>query len=151
MPGWQEGSGFRIVGFVTKKFAAQSGKFGRVTVDVNQSPHPAKMEIRTFDPALVADIGKLQAGQKVQIRGRIENEKLKTRDKEEVKVNGFAYWATILTMTEMEIEGSGRKSEPSRPDGQSPSPAARNPFGGDAPSVPTSDPFGSGGKNPFGG
>lgn len=149
MPGWQEGSGFRIVGFVVRKFTASSGKFGRLTVDVNQSPHPAKLDLRTFDPSLVADVGQLQAGQKVQIRGRIEVEKLKNKAKEEIKIDGYAHWSTVLTLTALEVEGNGRAAATQGIESTPDAAVAGNPF--DAPAIPSpgESPFG-GEDNPFG-
>lgn len=149
MPGWEEGSGFRVVGFVVRKYVADSGKFARVTVDVNQSPHPAKLDFRTFDPTMVADVGALKAGQKVQVRGRIESEKLKDKNKVEIMKDGYVYWATVLTLTSVEVEGSSRSPAAPAPAAE-PGAAAPDPFAAPAGLPGGGDPFAGGGDNPFG-
>lgn len=132
--GWEEGTGFRVVGCVSRVFIADSGKFAKVSVDVRQSPHAAKVEFKIFDRSVIGEIWQLriQKGTLVQVRGKIESEKLTDKSRAPIKVDGYEVWMPALRPSSIEIEGEVRASEPVQPEKK----IEREPDLGDA-----SDPF----------
>jgi hypothetical protein len=130
--GWEEGAGFRIVGCVKRVFVADSGKFAKLTVDVQANAHAKTLELKCFDRSVIGDIRALRQGQRVQVRGKVESEKVTDRARNEVKVDGYALWIPALRPTSVEVEGSSRAPAP-RKDlaAAAPTPSPARESGGD--------------------
>lgn len=109
---FEQGAGFRICGAVVRRFVAQSGKAAFVTIDVPGERGSKKIELRSFDRSIVADIGSLGAGQIVECTGTVDVEKLTNKQRDEVKVDGYAKWMPALTIRVLRIEGSSRAPSP---------------------------------------
>lgn len=134
---WEEGAGFRVVGCVLRTFISQSGKFAKLTVDVAMHPHPAKIEFKSFDLIVIDHIRQLKKGQRIQVRGKIESEKLTDKSRAAVKVDGYDVWVAALRPSSIEVEGSSRAPAPRA---AAPAPAEREPGSDD------SDPFAPSGE-----
>lgn len=145
---WQEGAGFRVVGTIKRIFVSPTGKFAEIKLSVNVQPHPPEIVLKSFDRALIGDMKRdLRLGQRVQFTGKIENEKLQDRQRNDVKVDGYDVWLHAMRPTKYEIEGSSRVPAP-KSEGK---PAEREPGGDDDdPMGGGGDPMG-GGSDPFGG
>lgn len=128
---FHQGAGFRICGVVVRRFVAQSGKAAFLTLDVVGDRGSKKIELRSFDLSIVADIGQLGAGQTVECTGTVDVEKLTNKKRDEIKIDGYAKWVPALTIRVLRIEGSSRAPAPSN--GQQPpepaSPPAPNSTG----------------------
>ncbi|HEY6875577.1 MAG TPA: hypothetical protein VI384_04385 [Candidatus Dormibacteraeota bacterium] len=101
---FQHGRGFRICGAVVRKFVAPSGKIAFLTLDVSAPPRSTKIEMRTFD--LVEDVGCLGVGQTVEVTGSVDMEKLTSKDRNPVMVDGREKWIPALTIKKITVEGS---------------------------------------------
>lgn len=146
---WQEGTGFRIIGTVVRTFVSKSGKFGKLTLKVNEAPHPPTLEFKSQDQIVIGDLGQLRAGQRVQVRGKIQSEKVTDKKFDPIKVDGYEVWVPVLRPASFEVEGSSRLPAPREEKAPDTGPAADPLGGGDNP-LGGSDPMG-GGDNPFGG
>lgn len=103
--------GFKEKGTVVRRFVAQSGKFGSLTLDVPSERGSSKLDIVTFD--CVEDFAELQAGTSVVITGRINMNKLTSKNKEPVIVDGFQKWVPQLIATKVEVGlGQAKKTKP---------------------------------------
>lgn len=137
---WSEGTGFRVIGTVIRTFVSKSGKFGKLTLKVNEPPHPPQLDFKTQDAIVIGDLRQLRQGQRIQVTGKIQNEKVADRNFDAIKVDGYEVWVPVLRPTKFEVEGSSRAPAPR---GES-KPADREPGGDDG------DPLGGGG-DPMGG
>jgi hypothetical protein len=109
---WEHGAGFRVTGVVTRA-KVFSPKFAVMTVEVpNGRGGQKKVDMRAFSDAIdqVQDVGQ---GQVVQVTGTVDMEKLTSKDRNEVKVDGFAKWVPALTIRKVEVEPSSAKPKPS--------------------------------------
>lgn len=103
--------GFKEKGTVVRKFVAQSGKFGSLTLDVAGERGSTKLDIVTFD--CVDDFAELQPGAAVVITGRLGMNKITSKNKEPIMVDGFAKWVPQLIATKVEV-GLGQAKKPAR-------------------------------------
>lgn len=107
---FEPGAGFRICGYVVRRFVPQSGKCAFLTLDVpNGRGKNAKIELRTFEHDLIVEVGALGDGQTVQVTGGIDMEALKDKARNDVKVDGRAVWKPALTIKAIKIEASSVK------------------------------------------
>jgi hypothetical protein len=144
---WSDGTGFRVIGTVLRTFVSRSGKFGKLTLRVNEAPHPPKLDFKTTDAIVIGDIGQLQKGQRIQVTGKIQSEKVTDRKFDPIKVDGYEVWVPVLRPSKFEFEGSSRP--PARRE-QKKAPE-REPGGDDVdPMGGSRDPMG-GGDDPMGG
>jgi hypothetical protein len=111
---------FTETGKVVRKFVANSGNFASVTLDIENNGRHAKIQFVSFDCA--RDFGNLKEGDEVTLKGRVGIQKLTTKAKEDVIVDGYAAWVPQLVVTEVvTTEGSGQvKSAPSVDDSDIP-------------------------------
>lgn len=90
------GTGFRIAGIVERVFAAQSGKFAKVTV----SCPDAKGKLQKIDVVAFSDsfqqLANLGQGEEVTITGNVGMEKLTDKQRNEIKIDGYAKWVPML-------------------------------------------------------
>lgn len=149
---WSEGTGFRVIGTVVRAFVAPSGKFGKLTLKVNEPPHPPQLEFKTQDRIVAGDIGQLRQGMRIQVTGKIQSEKVQEKmgdGYEDIKVNGYPVWVPVLRPVKFEVEGSSRAPAPKEPKpGASDDPFKRS--GDREPGGDDGDPMG-GGSDPFAG
>lgn len=143
---WQEGTGFRVIGTVVRTFVSKSGKFGKLTLKVSEPPHPPQLDFKTQDAIVIGDLGQLRQGQRIQVTGKIQNEKVCDRNFDPIKVDGYEVWVPVLRPAKFEVEGSSRAPAP-RGDKK---PADREPGVDDGDPMSGADPMG-GGSDPFGG
>jgi hypothetical protein len=147
---WEEGTGFRIIGTVVRTFVSQSGKFGKLTLKVSEAPHPPTLEFKTQDRIVIGELKQLRQGQRVQVKGKIQNEKVCDKRFDPIKVDGYEVWVPVLRPHSFEVEGSSR-TPADRPNAQPASNgAATDPLAGVADPFGGGDPMG-GGSDPFGG
>jgi hypothetical protein len=114
--GFQDGAGFRIAGNVVRRFVPQSRRCAFLTLDVNRSPKPVKIEMRTFKADLIEEIDALTSGQNVEVTGQIDIECVKTKKGEEVKIDGYSKFVPALTIRELKIDGSSVRAAAKRED-----------------------------------
>ena len=100
------GTGFRIAGIVDRVFAAQSGKFAKVTVSAPDS----KGKLQKIDVVAFSDsfqqLANLGQGEEVTITGNISMEKLKDKQGNEVKVDSYAKWSPMLVAKAVKVEAA---------------------------------------------
>lgn len=109
---WEHGAGFRITGYVVRVFKAPSGKFASLTIECpNGRGGTKKIDLRAFSDAIdqVEHVGQ---GQVVQVTGTVDMEKLTSKDKNPVKVDGYEKWFPALTIRRLEVEPSSAKPKP---------------------------------------
>lgn len=145
---WDDGTGFRVAGTVVRTFISQSGKFGRLTLKVNEHPHPPQLDFKTFDRIVIGDLRDLRAGQRVQVRGKIQSEKVTDKKGDPVKVDGYEVWVPALRPASFEVEGSSKRPA-EKPTEPKPG-AADDPFKREPGDDQEEDPM-AGGRDPFGG
>src|SRR6266480_7277097 len=100
------GAGFRICGVVERVFAAQSGKFAKVTVSCPGDKGKAqKIDIVAFADAfnLLKSLGQ---GEEVQITGSIAMEKLTDRQRNDVRIDGYVKWSPMLIAKAVKVEAA---------------------------------------------
>jgi hypothetical protein len=107
-------AGFCIAGNVVRRFVPQSRKCAFLTLDVNRSPKPAKIEMRTFSRDLIEEIEQLTAGQNVEVSGQIDVEPVKSKKGEEIKVDGYTKWVPSLTVKDLKVDGSSVRAAETR-------------------------------------
>ncbi len=103
----QNGTIFKVVGFVKSKWVSPAGKFAKVTVDVPRADGSgeSQIDVRAFGKSgLIEEMNKLQQGQRVSFTGNVDKELLKSKDRKEVTVDGYKAWVERLTATKMEVE-----------------------------------------------
>lgn len=104
------GAGFRIVGYVVRRFVPPSGKVAFLTLDVpNSKGKNNKIELRTFESDMITEVGALGDGMTVQVTGSIDVECLKDKSKKDVQIDGRAKWVPALTIKALKIEPSSVK------------------------------------------
>lgn len=145
---WQEGTGFRVIGTVVRTFVSQSGKFGKLTLKVSEPPHPPQLDFKTQDQIVIGDLRQIRQGQRIQVIGKIQSEKVTDKKFDPIKVDGYEVWVPVLRPTKFEFEGSSRppqsRSE-TRKSEREPGADDGDPMGGAG-----GDPMG-GGRDPFAG
>ncbi len=100
------GTGFRIAGIVDRVFAAQSGKFARVSVSAPDGKGKLqKIDVVAFSETfqLLANLGQ---GEEVTITGNIAMEKLTDKARNDVKVDGYAKWSPMLIAKTVKVESA---------------------------------------------
>lgn len=109
---WEHRAGFRITGYVTRVWCAPSGKFASLQVETpNGKGGTKKIDLRCFSDA-IDEVRQLGNGQVVQVTGTVDMEKLTSKAKEEVKVDGYAKWSPALTIRKVEVEPASAKPIP---------------------------------------
>lgn len=101
---WERGAGFRIIGFVERKFVPPSGRCAFVTVSVPGKSKDQKLELVTFDK--IEDVGSLAIGATVQLRGHIGITTPKTKARDDVTVDGRSLWIPQLIVTDVAVQES---------------------------------------------
>lgn len=146
---WQEGTGLRVVGTVVRVFVSPAGKFGKLTLKVNEPPHPPQLDFKTMDREVIGEMRELRAGQRIQVMGKIQSEKVQDKKYDDVKVDGYPVWVPVLRPTKFDVEGSSKRPS-EKP--KEPAPGATDdPFKRERqPGDDDGDPMG-GGSDPFGG
>lgn len=104
-----DGAGFKIVGFVKRKFISQSGKFAKLTLDVPGPKGEKKLDVRAFDAEVIGDIAPLADGARVTVLGRVDSEPVKNKAGEKVMIDGYAQWVAALTATKVTVDPSSKK------------------------------------------
>lgn len=99
-----QGAGFRICGSVVRRWTAQSGKFGTMTLDVFVDGKASKIDLVTFD--CVNDLASLSQGALVEVTGRVGMTKLTMKDKTPVKIDGYEKWVPQLVIKVVKVEAS---------------------------------------------
>jgi hypothetical protein len=99
------GSGFRIAGYVVRRWVAPSGKYSTLVLDVTVDSRSKKIDLRGFSD-VAADVGFLTVGQAVTVTGAVDMEKLTSKSKEPVKVDGYEVWKPALTIRKIVVEAS---------------------------------------------
>lgn len=99
------GSGFRIAGYVVRRWVAPSGKYSTLVLDVTVDGRSKKLELRGFSD-MAPDVGFLTVGQAVTVTGSVDMEKLTAKDKTPVKVDGYEVWKPALTIRKITVEAS---------------------------------------------
>jgi hypothetical protein len=108
---WERGAGFRVVGFVDKVWSNPAGTVASLTVAVpGRSGREDKLDLKSFDGAIIAQIKNLGAGQTVQVVGGISKEVLKWK-REDVLVGGKSAWVILLTIKSIAVQGADAKSD----------------------------------------
>jgi hypothetical protein len=120
MASWEKGGGFRLCGVIYRApFVAPSGKFARLNVAApGGRGGEMKHVVRAFDGAVIEEIRGLGIGMTVQVTGSVDNEALKNKAGEDVKVDGYTAWVSKLTARKIEVEGSSKPA--ARPDVKDP-------------------------------
>ncbi len=114
---WEHGAGFRITGVVTRVFVSPKGTFASIQVECpNGRGGQKKIDLRCFSDA-IDQVRNLGQGQVIQATGAVDMEKLTSKDKNEVKVDGYAKWSPALTIRKVEVEPSSAKPKPAAPTG----------------------------------
>lgn len=108
---FEQGSGFRICGSVVRKWVASTNTVARLVLDVFVDGKSKKLDMIAFkDP--VIDVAGLEAGQIVEVTGRIDTEKLTDKKREAVKVDGYEKWVPMLVIRSVKVAPSSKKSTP---------------------------------------
>jgi|SRR6185312_1140515 len=98
------GTEFRVVGIVERVFAAQSGKFAKVTVSTQDGKGKLqKVDVVAFSEAF-GQLANLGQGEEVQITGNVAMEKLTDKQRNEIKVDGYAKWSPMLVAKAVKVE-----------------------------------------------
>lgn len=98
------GTGFRIAGIVDRVFAAQSGKFAKVTVSAPDGKGKLqKIDVVAFSESF-QQLANLGQGEEVTITGNIAMEKLTDKGRNEIKVDGYAKWSPMLVAKAVKVE-----------------------------------------------
>lgn len=87
---------FKITGAVLDKFVAQSGKFAKLRVETSINGKRAKHVIKVFDHDCVRVVDTCGNGEMITVEGSVGQETLKDRAGQEVKVDGYSVWQTML-------------------------------------------------------
>lgn len=87
---------FKITGAVLDKFVAQSGKFAKLRVETSINGKRAKHTIKVFDYDCVRIVDTCGNGEMITVEGSVGQEVLKDRAGQEVKVDGYSVWQTML-------------------------------------------------------
>jgi len=106
-----EGAGFRIVGFVKRKFLSPGGKFASLTIDVPGEKGQKILDVRTFDAECIGDIGRLLDGARVTVLGRVDSELVKNKAREAIMIDGYNKWVAVLTATSVKVDASSKKPD----------------------------------------
>lgn len=101
---------FREKGNVVRKFVAQSGKFASLVLDVPNERGSSKLDFVSFD--CVDDIKDMEVGSEVAVEGRIGMNKLTSKNKEPVMVDGFNKWVPQLVVTKILGVPAAKKARP---------------------------------------
>ncbi len=112
----ETGSGFRVCGYVVRKFVAPSGKVAFLVIDVpGEKGRSSKIDLRAFDAEVIGDVGSLNVGAKAEMTGRIDVEKLAGKDRNPVTVDGRDAWVTKLTVRTVKVDGASIPAKPKQP------------------------------------
>lgn len=101
-----QGTGFRICGCVVRRWTNQKGNFGTITLDVYVDGKGSKIDLVTFD--CVNELAALAQGALAEVTGRVGMQKLKDRQGDEVKIDGFNKWVPQLVIRTIKTESSSR-------------------------------------------
>lgn len=132
---------FEICGAVVRKpFVAPSGKFARVTLATPGRSGEKKTDVRAFDGEIIREIADLGVGQTVRVTGDVDSEKLTNKAKQEVVVDGYTAWQTVLTARWLQVEGSSKAPPPEPGAKANPAPKSKaKGWGDDEPPPPSDD------------
>lgn len=87
---------FRITGAVLDKWVSPSGKFARLKVETSINGKRAKHTIKVFDHDCVRVVDTCGNGEMITVEGSVGQEILKDRAGQDVKVDGYSVWQTML-------------------------------------------------------
>ena len=113
MTKWQHGKGFRITGYVTRKFTPPSRKCCFLTIET-PGEKPGKLdktEMVAFQD-LVEQADALGVGQVVQATGTIGSKLLTNKARADVQVDGKNVWILQLIVRTIAVEGESEKEKP---------------------------------------
>lgn len=112
MSNFQHGAGFRIAGSLVRKWVAQSFKVARVTVAVDHEKGTKKIDLVSFAPDVIEEIAALRDGALFEVTGRVDMEKLKDKQGNEVKIDGYAKWVPSLSVQVIKVQGASKAPAP---------------------------------------
>lgn len=108
------GAGFRVCGFVVRRFVTPSGKAAFLTLDVpsEKAGKTKKIDLRAFDDEVIGDVGSLTPGAKVQVTGVVDMEKVTDKARAPIMIDGREKWTPALTIKKVTVEGSSKAPKP---------------------------------------
>lgn len=111
---WEHKAEGRITGVVTRIWVSPKGNFASLTIECpNGRGKLSKVDLRCFSDA-IDQVKNLGQGQVVRVSFSPDMEKLTSKDKQPVKVDGFEKWVAALTVRGCEVEpSSARVASPS--------------------------------------
>jgi len=107
----QDSARFEIVGPMTRKWVAASGKVAKITVETSVNGRRAKHEIRTFDGDTIRAINDIGEGEVVTVRGIVSSEALTDRKGNKVESNGYQVWGAMLNANSVQSANSGQRKQ----------------------------------------
>lgn len=119
---FRPGCGFRIVGYVVRRWVNAGSTFATLVLAVPGDKGERKHELRAFGDTVPA-VAELGVGMTVEALGTIEVEVLKNKAHEDIKVDGYPAWIERLTIRTLNVEGSSKPAAaPSAPVAPTPAP-----------------------------
>lgn len=99
---FEQGAGFRISGEVKRKYVNPQGTFAVLTVEVQADGRKKILEMRAFKDAIGA-FSDITQGALVTVTGSVDSEKLTSKDKQPVQIDGRDKWISVLTARKIVI------------------------------------------------
>ena len=114
---WQHGKGFRITGYVTRKFTPPTRKccFLPVETPGDKPGKQDKTEMVAFQD-LVEQADALGVGEVVQVTGSIGSKLLTDKARKDVQVDGKNVWVLQLIVRTIAVEGKAKAEAPKEPE-----------------------------------
>lgn len=97
---------FKVAGNVAKKWTNDKASFARLTIAIAEGDRTRRIDVRAFDAPLVAKIAALAENDAVEVSGVIEPNKVTSKDREPVLVDGYPRFEMVLTVKTMKVEAS---------------------------------------------
>jgi hypothetical protein len=109
---WEHKAEGRITGVLTRIWVSSKGTFASLTVECPDGRgKQSKVDLRCFADA-IDQVKNLGQGQVVRIAYQPGMEKLTSKDKTPVKIDGYEKWVAALTVRACEVEPSSAKPIP---------------------------------------
>ena len=100
---------FRVCGYVKRRWVADSGKFGTLTLEDCGEREPI-INLVCFSSGPIAALRNLEPGQLVRVKGNISTAPIKDKKGEEIKIDGYKRYENLLAIQKMEVDPTSRKS-----------------------------------------
>lgn len=107
---FEQDSGFRIAGSVVRKYVNPQGTFAALTVEAFVDGRKKTLEMRAFKE-VVGDIAELTQGALVTVTVSVDREKLTSKDKQPVIVDGREKWVNVLTVRKIVVAAISKPAE----------------------------------------